>query len=111
MPDSRTRRAAARAFRDRPADAGIYAVHGPGGAVWVGASPTLASVENRLWFTLRMGDCRVPGLQQAWTAAKGEGFAVAVLERFDPETAPYARERLLKDRAAHWRERLGARPA
>lgn len=106
MTEKKTRRELSRAWRDQPANAGIYAFHGPQGAVWVDASPTLDKIENRLRFTLRMRDCRVPGLQSAWDAARGDGFRFEVLERFDPELTPMARETLTKARLAHWRAEI-----
>jgi hypothetical protein len=60
-------------------------------------------------FQLRMGVCRTPGLQAAWDAAGEGAFRYAVLERFDAELSEMARAGLLKERAAAWRERLGAR--
>lgn len=105
------RRAIRTAYRERPADAGIFAFRGPApGAVWVGGSPTLGSIENRLRFTLRHGPHRAPGLTEAWAAAGGAGFVFEVLERLDPELSPMARGDALKERAAHWQTALGARP-
>ena len=104
------RKAATTAYKERKADAGIFAFRAPGGAVWVGAAPTLGTIENRLRFTLRTGGCRVPELAADWAAAGGEGFAFEVLERLDPDLVPMARDRLLKERAAHWRDMLDARP-
>lgn len=108
MPSQTDRRDAARAYRDRPAQAGIYAIHGPDGATWVGASPDLAAVENRLRFTLKMGDNRTPGLQAAFARAGDAAIRVEILEHLDPKLSPFARRERLKDRAAHWRTRLGA---
>jgi len=102
------RKAAAAAWKERKMAAGIYAFRGPDGMVWVGATPTLGAVENRLRFTLRTGSCPVAGLARAWEAASGEGFGFEVLETLDPELLPMARERLLKARLAHWRAELGA---
>jgi hypothetical protein len=104
------RKAAAAAWKERKVAAGVYAFRAPDGAVWVGATPTLDAAENRLRFTLRTGSCRVPALARAWQAAGGEGFDFEVLEALDPELGAMTRERLLKERLAHWRGDLGAEP-
>lgn len=106
--DRADRKAAQVAWRERDTEAGVYAFRGPG-EVWVGASRTLDKAENRIRFELRMGACRTPGLQAAWAAAGDGAFRYEVLERFDPELSEMARAGLLKERAAHWRARLGAR--
>jgi hypothetical protein len=106
--DRAARKAVQVAWREREAEAGIFAFRGLEG-VWVGASRTLDAAENRVRFQLRMGACRTPGLQAAWDAAGEGGFRYEVLERFDAEISEMARAGLLKERAAQWRERLGAR--
>lgn len=102
------RKAAVTAWKERKAEAGIYAFRAPGGQVWVGATPTLGAAENRLRFTLRTGSCHVAALVRAWEAAGGEGFSFEVLEDLDPELVPMARKRLLKERLSHWQDRLKA---
>lgn len=102
------RKAVAAAWKERKVAAGIYAFRAPGGAVWVGATPTLGAAENRLRFELRMGSCRAADLAQAWAAAAGEGFVFEVVEALDPELGPMTRGRLLKERLIHWRQALGA---
>jgi hypothetical protein len=109
MMDRAARKAVQVAWREREVDAGIFAFRGPEG-LWVGASRTLEKAENRVRFQLRLGACRTPGLQAAWDAAGENAFRYEVLERFDADLSEMARAGLLKDRAAHWRERLGARP-
>jgi hypothetical protein len=106
--DKAARKAVQMAWREREVEAGIFAFRGPEG-VWVGASRTLDAAENRVRFLLRMGACRTPGLQAAWDTAGEDAFRCEVLERFDPELSEMARAGLLKERAAAWRERLGAR--
>lgn len=100
--DKETRKAAVSAYRERKPDAGVFAVHA-GGGCWIGASPTLDKAENRLRFTLAQGTHPNKALQ----AAGGEP-RVEVLERLDPETPALSRERLLKERLAHWLEKTGA---
>ncbi|MBI1219126.1 MAG: GIY-YIG nuclease family protein [Rhodobacteraceae bacterium] len=107
--DRTARKAASSAWKDRPADAGIYAFRDAQGGVWVGASPTLGAIENRLRFSLRSGGATDPALAAAWAAAGGEGFVFEVLERLDPDLVPLARTDALKARVAHWRAVLDAR--
>ncbi|MDF0600372.1 GIY-YIG nuclease family protein [Psychromarinibacter sp. C21-152] len=100
------RRAAKAAWKEATPDAGVYAVR-IGERVWVGAAMRLGAAERRLRFTLRMGSARPAALQAAYA---GE-MTFEVLEAFDPEMRPMTRERMLKERAAHWVARLGAAPA
>jgi hypothetical protein len=104
------RKAAITAWKDRDPDAGFYAFRGPDGQVWVGATQTLSSAENRIRFTLRTGSNRTPGLQAAWNASSGEGFSYEVLARLDADLVPMARQSALKEDVKLWRARLGANP-
>lgn len=108
--DREARRAAASAWKERPANAGVYSFGPAGGPLWIGASKTLDAVENRLRFTLRTGGMAAPDLTAAWAEARGEGFRFEVLERLDPKLSPMAQARELKDRLKLWTERLAARP-
>lgn len=105
------RKAAIAAFKQRKTVAGIYEVRclATGGR-WVGRSPNLASVQNQLWFTLRLGSSPHRGLQEAWHAHGAEQFVLEVLEQLDDEALAYARDRLLKERLDHWCATLGAEP-
>ena len=102
------RRAAIAAWKESPVDAGIYAFRQEGGPVWVGASPRLGAVENRLRFVLRTGGPAPKALVTAWAAVGGEGFQFEVLEQLDPKLSQMARARLLKERLEDWRDRLAA---
>ncbi|WP_417587560.1 GIY-YIG nuclease family protein [Pararhodobacter oceanensis] len=104
MPE--TRRAMSAAYKTRKSDAWIYALR-MGDALWVGSTPTLASIENRHGFTLRQGTHPNKALQQAWLAA-GERFTFETLEHLDPDLSDLARARLLKERLAYWQEELDA---
>lgn len=106
--DRNARRAAVAAWKGKPADAGIYAFRQESGPVWVGASPRLSAIENRLRFSLRAGGPGPAGLLTAWAGAGGEGFRFEVLERLDPELTALERDIALKAALAAWRERLGA---
>ncbi len=103
--DTAAKRAAREEWLDRPQDAGIYALRFRR-SVWVGAAPRLAAAENRLRFALSQGLERNAGLAAAW--AEDGPFAFQVLEALDPKLSAMARQRLLKERAEHWRHQLGA---
>ena len=80
------RKAAIAAYKERKSVAGIYAVRCRAtGAVWVGQTPTLDTIQNRIWFTLRLGNNPNRALQQAWTAHGADSFAFEVVERLPEE--------------------------
>lgn len=109
--ESERRRAIVAAYRERKSKAGIYALTcRPLNQRWVGHAPDLATIQNRLWFTLRQGAHPRPSLQAAWTAHGAETFALEVLETFDEEALGFVRDRMTRDRLAHWRAKLGAEP-
>ncbi|WP_127104563.1 GIY-YIG nuclease family protein [Pararhodobacter zhoushanensis] len=100
--DRQQRKAAQTDYRERKPQLGIYALRADG-RVWVGASPTLDKIENRLRFTLSQGSHPNAALQ----AAAGQGYTFEVLEALDPETPALSRDRLLKERLAHWVAQTG----
>ena len=103
------RKAAVTAYRERKSVAGIYAVVcRPSGERWIGRALDLDRIQNRLWFTLRQGNCVHRSLQTAWNAHGPEAFALDVVERLDDERLSYVRDRALKDRLAHWCSALAA---
>jgi hypothetical protein len=103
------RKAATAAYKERAKPAGIYALRcAPTGQCWVGRAPDLETVRNRLWFTLRLGNNPHRALQAAWREHGADAFAFEELERLDEDTPEISRERILKDRLAHWRETLDA---
>jgi hypothetical protein len=105
------RKAVTAAYKEKKAEAGIYAFHAPSlRAAWVGASPTLDTVERRLRFTLRSSGPCAAGLAAAYAELGDEGLRFEVLERFDPELTALTRQSALRDRARHWRAVLGAGP-
>jgi hypothetical protein len=106
------RRAALAAYKERKTAAGIYAIRCTTGDLqWAGAANDLSNIQNRLWFGLRLGTSPHRGLQAAWHAhGGGEGFTFEEVERLDEELEPYLRDRLLKQRLAHWCAALGAEP-
>lgn len=103
------KRAAKAAYRERKPAAGIYAVRCTAtGQVWVGHTPTLETVQNRLWFMLRQNGHPDAALQRAWNERNGAGFAFEELERVKEDDLSFAGDGALKDRAASWRATLGA---
>ena len=103
------KRSARAAFKERTSVAGIYAVRcAPSGQVWVGQTPNLLSVQNRIWFMLKFGKDDLCGLQAAWRMHGTESIRFEELERLGEEDLSYVREKRLKERLAHWQEKLGA---
>lgn len=103
------RKAAKAAYKERKSVAGIYAVRcTPTGQVWVGATPNLDAIQNRIWFTMRHpGQFFLP-LQSAWQEYGEESFTFEELERLDENINPILLRDKLKDRAAHWQAELRA---
>lgn len=77
---------------------------------WVGHTPNLDAVQNRIWFTLRLGNHPDAMLQAAWRAQGGVGFVFEELERVKDDDLSFTGDGALKDRAASWRAKLGALP-
>jgi hypothetical protein len=99
---AKDRRAAVTAHKERKVVAGIYAVHClPTGQRWIGRTPDLSTVQNRLWFTLRQGTNPHRSLQAAWRECGAESFAFEEVERLEEETLGYVRDRVLKDRLSY----------
>ncbi len=103
------RKAAVAAYKERKATAAVYLIGcAPAGRRWVGSAPNLATVWNRLSFTLRQGDNPNRSLQTVWRDHGGASFSFEIVERVDEEELVYGRDRVLKERADHWRQTLGA---
>jgi hypothetical protein len=101
------RKAAIAAYKKRGAAAGIFAVRCEGtDEVWVGQTLNLDTMQNRIWFSLRMGSHSNADLQRAWTAHGAENFAYEALEQLEDEELAYVRDKLLKEREIHWRATL-----
>ena len=103
------RKAAIAAYKEREVVAGIYAVRcSATGQCWAGAAPDLSTVENRLWFSLRLGSMHRPSLQAAYCEHGRTSLAYEEIERLPEEEDSYIRGKKLKERLAHWCERLAA---
>ncbi len=97
------RRAAVAAYKERKAVAGIYALHcRANGMRWTGRAADLEKIENRLSFMLRQGASPYSTLQEAMRMHGADSFDYEEIERLDDEPVAYVRERILKDRLAHW---------
>jgi hypothetical protein len=103
------RKAAIAAYKERKSVAGIFAIRCKASSeAWVGQTPDLAKIQNRIWFTLRQGSHPCRSLQAAWTAHGPDSLTFEACERLEEEDIPYIRDALLKERALHWRKELGA---
>lgn len=108
--DKSDRKAAVAAWKERKAPAGIYALRcSASGECWVGRSSDLEAIEKRLHFAIRMASTPHRTLLVAAKAHGEAAFAFERLELFEEEGAsPELRDAILKNRAEHWREQLGA---
>lgn len=104
---SEDKKAAIAAYKERKSVAGIFVIRcGTSGQTWVGQSPNLDTIQNRIWFSLRMGSNSNRELQGAWSAHGGDDFTFEAVERLKDEELSYVRDTLLKERAVHWRSIL-----
>ena len=104
---SEDRKAAIADYKKRKAAAGIFAVRcAPSGQAWIGQALNLDTIQNRIWFSLRVGSHSNRELQSAWVAHGADAFSFEPLETLKDEELAYVRDTLLKERAAHWRTEL-----
>jgi hypothetical protein len=102
------KKAAIAAYKERKAIVGIYAVRClASGKIWIGQSTNLDTIQNRLWFTLRLGNHPCRDLQQAWNHGTSDDFVFEELERMEDEKLAYVRQARLKERVAYWCSSLG----
>lgn len=105
------RKAAIAAYKERKSSPGVYAVRcTASGPVWVGHWLDVATIQTRIWFTLRQGTFPNRALQDAWRVHGEANISFEVLERIEEEATPYLLAAKLKDRADHWRARVAAQP-
>jgi hypothetical protein len=111
MIDRRQRKSIASEYRERPVSSGIIAVRcSATGETWVAPSRNLSNQQNGIWFTLKHGSHPNRAVQAAWSTHGETSFSYEIVEAFDDEErTPYLLAALLKERAAAWRELLGAR--
>lgn len=107
--DRKTRKDVLAEYRERKVEPGIYAVRCTGtGEAWVGRAPDVATIRNRIFFTLRQGANPHRSFQAAWNERGGESFVFEVLEVLDGEELGIALDRTLKARHEHWLQHLDA---
>jgi len=108
--DKDEKKAAAAAWKERKAPAGVYALRcTASGECWVGKANDLDAIEKRLMFAVKLASTPHRTLLAAARAHGGEAFAFERLELFEDEDAgPELRDALLKKRAEIWRQELGA---
>ena len=101
------RKAAVAAYKKRKAAAGIFAVRcAASGEAWIGQTLNLDTIQNRIWFLLRVGSNSNSEMQSAWAAHGADSFSFEPLEALKDEELAYVRDTLLKERAIHWRTTL-----
>ncbi|KIZ40005.1 MULTISPECIES: GIY-YIG nuclease family protein [Rhodopseudomonas] len=106
-----TRKAAIAAYKERKLCAGIFVLRcAASGQIWVGQTPNLDTIQNRIWFTLRQGSHPNHPLQAAWSQHGAAAFAFEPIEQLAEEDSRYVREALLKERGDHWRAALQGKP-
>lgn len=103
------RKAAIAAYKERKTIAGIYVIRcKTSPETWVGQTPNLEKIQNRIWFSLRQGSHTCESLQAAWTMHGPDSLTFEECERLEQEESAYIRDALLKERVLHWRSQLGA---
>jgi hypothetical protein len=103
------RKATIAAYKERKTFAGIFLIRCKATAeTWVGQTPNLEKIQNRIWFSLRQGSHTCRSLQAAWTAHGSDSLTFEECERLEEEETPYIRDALLKERVLHWRAQLNA---
>ena len=104
------KKAAIAAYKKREAPACIYALTcAKAGQRWIGHSPDLDAMPNRLWFTLSLGNHRSTELQAAFNRHGRDAIAIEVVERFEEDIQPEGAA--LKERLSFWRDKTDALPA
>src|SRR3569623_1267005 len=84
--NTENRRRAIRAYKDRKLVMGIYAIRcAASGQVWAGQSRTLDTIENRLWFSLRLGGHPNADLQSAFVQHGQEALTFEPLQQLPDE--------------------------
>lgn len=78
------------------------------GEAWVGQTPNLETIQNRIWFSLRQGSHTCRSLQAAWSRHGEASLTFGECERLEDEKTAYVRNALLKERLLHWRAELKA---
>jgi hypothetical protein len=105
------RKAAVAAYKERKADSGVFVVRCDAtGRQWVGGAPDLGTIWNRISFSLKQGAASPVSLQAAWREHGADSLSFEILESLSDEQLVFGRDRMLKERRAHWCEALKAEP-
>jgi len=108
--DPAAKKEAIKEYKERKPFRGAFALRSTAtGHVWVGSSPNLDAIRNRLWFALGMGNHQDKVLQEEWNSHGAESFQYEVLEKLDDDILPMEVGDLLKEKRLHWAAKLGAR--
>lgn len=108
MVDKSRRKELLQQYEERKPSVGVYVVRNSAtGEAWVGASRNVDKQKNGLWFSFNLGSSPNLDVQASWKTSGEAAFSYEILEVLE-ETDPHVIERLLPERATHWREKLGA---
>ena len=78
------RKTAIAAYKERKTIAGVFVIRCTASSqAWVGQTPNLEKIQNRIWFTLRQGSHTCRSLQAAWTAHGPDGLTFGECERLE----------------------------
>ena len=95
-------------YADRGPQTGVFAVRNTAtGEMWVGTSRNIDKQQNGLWARLRMGMNFEEDVQASWAKHGEAAFTYEILEAVT-EADVHVLQRVMPERAADWREKLGA---
>ena len=79
------------------------------GNVWTDSAMDLEAMENRIWFAVRMEDRFMNKTLVAEYREHGrDAFTYEIVEKLDDDIAQMSLRDVLKERKAHWIEKLSA---
>jgi hypothetical protein len=106
--DPRDKSALKAAYKQQIPDAGVFKIeHHVSGRLFVGSSMNLPGILNRYRAELRTGGCRIPALQEDWSADGEAQFSFEILEVLAPRKGETTvRPDDLKTCEALWLEEL-----
>jgi hypothetical protein len=106
------RKAAIQAYKERKTPRGICAVRcSVTGNVWTDSAMDLEAMENRIWFAVRLEDRFMnKALIGEYREHGRDAFSYEVVEKLDDDIVQMSLRDVLKERKAHWIEKLNAQP-
>ncbi len=108
MVDKKRREELLQQYSGRKQPTGVFAVrNSASGEVWVGHSRNLDVQHNGLWVRLKYGNSPNADVLASWKKHGEAAFSYEILEHIE-ESDPHAIQRLLPERAEHWRAELKA---